>query len=173
MTESAEWDTGPSSEWGLDGVIKWDSCPRVKWNGDLLSPFALQNHYATILPGTEIGAGHRMGRLVALLGLVLSSPAWAQSFSTEQRNVINHLAQVLATTKYCSQLASNDTAIAMLLVGYEIDIRKRQVVDELTSKVRQHFDALKATSPEIGCRVAYALYGPGGENVPGLLTRKR
>ena len=101
-----------------------------------------------------------------------SAPSVAQSFSAAQTNVMNHAAQAMAAESFCPQLQVRYVVLTALVLRYGLDAETPAVRSAILSRGAQHLAGLKAAGPEIGCRVAWSLYGDGGENVPGLLARR-
>lgn len=104
---------------------------------------------------------------------VLAGPSAVAQVSGKQRNALNHMAQVSAAAAVCEDLRSNDGLVSLMLVTYGIDLAKPAIAKQAEELAREHIAGIRAVGPQIGCRVAYALYGPAGENVPGLLRRQR
>jgi hypothetical protein len=109
---------------------------------------------------------------LAMATAIASPPAAAQSLSTEQKNLINHLAQVMVFTNECPQFIANDVMAGLLLTAYGVDISAGAARALLIERYADHLDGMKAMGAELGCVAGYMLYGPEGRNVPKLLSRR-
>ena len=101
---------------------------------------------------------------------ILSSSA--QSFSQKQQNAMNHVAQVLAAIAFCPEFESNDAIIVLLGMHYNFTISDEKTKAIIVAKAREHKAGLEKVGKTAGCLAAWALYGPGGQNVPDLIRRK-
>ena len=108
--------------------------------------------------------------LGALLIIVVES-ALAQDFTTPQRNALNHFAQASAAAVFCPDLNLNTGTAAAMFMLFGLDLERQRERQYVMQLVPQHISGLEAAGREVGCRVALALYGPGGENVKNLLRR--
>jgi hypothetical protein len=110
--------------------------------------------------------------VIATLYMSAASAAGAQSYSTEQRNAMNHVSQVLAAAAACPEYESNDTMLAVIGMHYKFDISEDKTRSVIVAKAKEHKAGMEAMGKTTGCLAAWALYGPGGQNVPNLLRRK-
>ena len=99
-------------------------------------------------------------------------PGSGQSFSQAQQNAMNHVAQVLAATAACPEYETNDVMLVLIGVRYKFEISDEKTKAIIVAKAREHKAGLEAAGRTVGCLAAWALYGPGGQNVPDLLRRK-
>jgi hypothetical protein len=106
---------------------------------------------------------------IRVVALLFSMPALAQS---ARDNALNHISQVMAIELECPEYEGSTGNLALLSVGYKIDLADRATAARITSLVAEHRAGLRAAGKQIGCMVGWGLYGPGGENVKGLLRRK-
>lgn len=84
---------------------------------------------------------------------------------------MNHVAQVFAASTECPDYQANTTGLAMLGMAYKFSIDDENVRAFVIAKIGEHKAGLRAAGVA-GCLVAWALYGPGGQNVPNLLSRR-
>ncbi|NBJ13227.1 hypothetical protein [Microvirga arsenatis] len=107
----------------------------------------------------------------ATIHLLSSVPGAAQTFTQSQRNAMNHVSQVLAAATACPEYKPNLVLLALIGVQYKFSIEDPKVNAIIVAKAKEHKAGIEAAGKTIGCLAAWALYGPGGQNVPDLLSR--
>ncbi|GHE50864.1 hypothetical protein GCM10019059_07460 [Camelimonas fluminis] len=111
------------------------------------------------------------GCIVIAIAMSAASAA-AQELSQQQKNAVNHIAQVVATESYCNEYRANARAINALAKVYSIDLDAQYIRNVTALLAANHLNGLKAAGKQVGCLTAWGLYGPGGENVPNLLVKR-
>jgi len=107
-----------------------------------------------------------------ILSFLSSTACHALDLSQQQKNAVNHIAQVVATESYCPEYRANAVAINAMAKGYRLDLNDQYIRNVTTLLAKEHLSGLRAAGQKAGCLAAWALYGPGGENVPNLLARR-
>lgn len=83
---------------------------------------------------------------------------------------MRHLAQVMAIVNLCPKVEMKSTAMALVAVGYDVDLTRDG--DAIRAIVHEQMAPWKDKDPEAACVAGMMLYGPEGQNVPGLLDWK-
>lgn len=111
------------------------------------------------------------GLAVALVaGTVAIHDAYAMSEKT--RNILGHIGQVSAAPKICSQAEVDDEKLALLVIMAGIDLKRPEYFMAIQEKMNETIAAFQGNSDDVGCAAVFLLYGPSGQNVPGLVRRK-
>lgn len=100
----------------------------------------------------------------------VSAPAFTQSLTQEQRNLLNHLAQVMVIQHNCPEYESNDGLIAVALARF--NVRLSEPGTEAFFKARYAEQEKGMRAGKAACIVGWGLYGKGGRNVPNLLVER-
>ncbi|MET3892780.1 L-lactate utilization protein LutB [Bosea sp. OAE506] len=111
------------------------------------------------------------GILAAALFVPLASAAGA-SLSIDQRNAVDHFAQVSVLSDRCQEYYANDLQLSAMIKRHRIDMERTEVVEFRQARYRHHMDAMDASGETVGCLSGWNMYGPGGKSVPGLLKRR-
>jgi hypothetical protein len=106
-----------------------------------------------------------------LLCLSSTATSQAQKFSQAQQNAMNHVAQVFAASTECPEYQANTARLAIIGMVHNFSINDENVQAFVIAKMKEHQAGLTVAGAA-GCLVAWALYGPGGQNVPHLLSRR-
>lgn len=106
-------------------------------------------------------------RLALAVATLLSPPALAQTQA--QKNVMDHVAQVLAISNKCTSLEPNNLLLAMLLQESKIDVEHSPYREFVMARGAEHTRKIARFKEEIICVSGKTLYGKNGANVPGLL----
>lgn len=106
---------------------------------------------------------------VCLLGSLGNGTAVAQTYSQQRQNAMNHAAQVLAAESACPEYKANLTMLALIGMHYKFDMNDEATKAFVVRKAKEHKAGIEASKAS-GCLAAWALYGPGGQNVPDLLS---
>lgn len=114
------------------------------------------------------------GSLLAALGLLLGTTAVAdaKALSEEQRNALNHMAQVQVAADLCRRVEVNKVAILLLVKMYDLDFADPEVSEYLLLRYRAQMEPMRGKDEDMICRAGLFLYGPNGENVKDMLTTK-
>lgn len=88
----------------------------------------------------------------------------------ERENALNHIAQVIAVSQLCDKVTLNTTMIALLAARFGVDFERDKI--ELATQIANQSKPWKAEPNEAICGAGVYLYGPNGQNVPGLLALK-
>lgn len=105
---------------------------------------------------------------IALAATVLW-PCATTAQTLEQRNVINHVAQVMVITNACPTLQPRMLLLAMLLKDNRIDLEKSPFRELVAERGAHHTRTTANYRREIICQSGLFLYGPNGHNVPHLI----
>lgn len=112
-----------------------------------------------------------MKRLVAAVAVFLATAGGACAVDAEARaNVMQHIAQAMAAQEICDRLEAQKGMITFLGVSYGIDFKVDG--DELLRLTREQMRSMEGRSKDAACVAGLVLYGPDGQNVPGLLREK-
>ena len=103
--------------------------------------------------------------MTALLGLASSAAAQTQ----EQRNVMNHVAQVLVVSNGCPSLKPRMLLMSMLLNQSGIDLDRSPYREFVKERGEHYTRAMSRHRPEVICSTGRLLYGRNGQNVANLL----
>lgn len=114
-----------------------------------------------------------MKRLMLATAFVAAWAGQALAFSDKQMNVMSHVGQVIAASKICSKIEVSEGATAMMMAAYQVDLSDPLVSGVVESKVRDTVAAFAGKDEDAACVAVMFLYGPGGQNVPGLLRWKK
>lgn len=117
------------------------------------------------------------GSSSAVLGAIaivaaLAGPALAQSLTQQQRNAVNHLAQVMAIEIECPEYEANQLNLAVLTSGYKLDLSSPAIERMMRDIVGKSREGIRSAGNKVGCLVGWSLYGPGGQNVRDLIRRR-
>ncbi|MFC5505157.1 hypothetical protein [Bosea massiliensis] len=102
----------------------------------------------------------------------VSAPAFAQSLSQQQQNATNHFAQVMVIANNCPDYKANELMIGFMIQHFKIDFDEAKTKALLRTRYAEHEKGFKLAGGKVGCLLGWSLYGPGGQNVPGLLAEK-
>lgn len=113
----------------------------------------------------------RNAALVTLASVGLLTASEAQSLNQKQRNLLNHIAQVMVIQNNCPEYESNDSLIAIMLTYYKLNLSDKSTELYLKGRYIEQEKGLNA-GKTLACLVGWSLYGKGGQNVPDLLTKR-
>lgn len=102
-----------------------------------------------------------------LTWLLLASPAAADSAS--QVNVLNHVAQASVAERLCPTLSANSALMVATLLYNGVDITRPRDEARFKARLEHYMRELQPLRRDTFCASARFLYGPNGQNVPGLL----
>ncbi len=108
-------------------------------------------------------------RAFLLIGMALLWNVDTQAQTQSQKNVMNHIAQVIALSNKCNSLEPNNLLMAMVLSNNKIDIEQSPFKEYIYARGIEHQKASERYSVDIVCHTGKVLYGKNGSNVPGLL----
>lgn len=112
-----------------------------------------------------------MKTLIAAFAAFLTTAGGAGAVDAEARaNVMRHIAQAMAAQQICDRIEAQKGTITFLGVSYGIDFKADG--DELLRLTREQIQSMEGRSKEAACIAGLVLYGPKGQNVPGLLREK-
>lgn len=118
------------------------------------------------------------GRLVLVVAAAISmvavfvAPGHASAMSEKTRNILNHVGQVSAAPTICPDAEVEDEKVALLLMMAGIDLKRDEHRRIIETKMRETIAALRGKDADMACAAIFLLYGPTGQNVPGLVRRK-
>lgn len=115
-----------------------------------------------------------MSRLLTTLiasTAMLATPALPQSLNQQQRNLLNHLAQVMVIQNNCPDYDSNDGLIAVMLSHYKLRLSDNTSEAYFKSRYAEHMKGMQIGKTP-ACLIGWSLYGKGGQNVPDLLVKR-
>lgn len=104
--------------------------------------------------------------MIAAAAALFALPA----FADERANVLKHFAQALAVAKLCDKVEVADGQAAVIAVAYGIDLNEHR--SELLAEAQRQMAPWSGKGADAACVAGMLLYGPDGENVPGLLRWK-
>jgi hypothetical protein len=102
--------------------------------------------------------------------LLCPESAWA--LTSQQRNALGHIGQVLGGQKICPRLHLQEAMISGLAVMFDLDLTASEQSSIVTAKAKETIGAWRGKDPILACAAVLMLYGPNGANVPGLLAEK-
>lgn len=105
--------------------------------------------------------------IIFLATLFAANQAFA--YTKEQNNVLNHAAQVIAAAGLCPALEAQTNLITATLVMFGLS---NADLPEVASRALKKSVEIENLDRQMLCLSAKILYGPKGENVPGLLLEK-
>ncbi|WP_439604525.1 hypothetical protein [Shinella sp.] len=94
----------------------------------------------------------------------------SQASAGEKDNAMRHIAQVMAITNLCSTVEMNSTAVTLVAMGNGVDLSRDG--DTIRNLAREQMAPWQGKDAEAACVAGMLLYGPDGQNVPGLLDWK-
>ncbi len=106
------------------------------------------------------------------VGMLVSWSASAWGMSDTTRNLLSHIGQVSAAPAICRDAEVDDTKVALLVVMAGIDLERPEHRRAIEAKMKETVAAFRGKSGDVGCAAVFMLYGPNGQNVPGLVRRK-
>ncbi len=89
-----------------------------------------------------------------------------------QQNVINHIGSAKAIVDRCPKLVARQEVLIIALVLQEIRLDDEPFRSALARRIASETSELSDHSDDVVCTVGLLLYGPSGQNVEGLLTRR-
>ena len=110
-------------------------------------------------------------RMVLAIAMTAPIAASAQSLSQQQRNLLNHLAQVMVIQNNCPEYDSNDTLIAVMLAHYKLRLTDKDSEAYFKGRYAEQEKGMRA-GKTAACLIGWSLDGKGGQNVPDLLVRR-
>jgi hypothetical protein len=113
-----------------------------------------------------------MRKLIVALAVMLGCAGQALALTQEQRTALSVVGQVFAGAKMCDAIALNEMAIGALYLRFAIDLDNREQYAIVLAKGQETVEAWRGRDQSDACVGAMLLYGPDGENVPGLLRWK-
>lgn len=113
-------------------------------------------------------------RRIILGGLVISVTWVSAAFalSDEQTAALSHVGQVMAGVRICDKIQAKQGAIALLLTFFEIDLKDPLQKALVESKIDDTVSVWAGRDADAACAAIMMLYGPDGQNVPGLVGWK-
>lgn len=103
-----------------------------------------------------------------ILGFTLTCLLAGSALAGEKENAIRHIAQVMATTHLCPKVEMNSTAMTLIAAGYGVDLSRD--ADAIRAIAREQMAAWQGKDADAACVAGMMLYGPDGQNIPGLLS---
>lgn len=101
------------------------------------------------------------------LALLVTPGVHAQT--TEQRNAMNHIAQVAAIEANCTRLQGNHALMAVLMAELKIDIDKEPFKSYILKRGIEVSKDMQKYDENTVCVTGRMLYGRRGSNVKNLL----
>lgn len=106
---------------------------------------------------------------IAILAFTITS---ARAMSDEHMAAASHIGQVIAGAKICKKVEMVTTNMALVTVGLGVDLEDPLFAELVQDKVEETVEAWRGRDEDVACLAVMFLYGPDGQNVPGLLRWK-
>ena len=105
-----------------------------------------------------------------LAAILLAAVIAPQSFAGNRENAMHHIAQVMAAASLCHSIEPQTILLALVATGNGIDMERDQ--PEMLDDALRLKTSMANLPEDAVCASALALYGPGGQNVSGLVKKK-
>lgn len=113
-----------------------------------------------------------MVRAVLAIIILAILSADGHAITQEKRNVLEHIGQVFAGAELCSRIAVDVEAVGAVYLFFKIDLDDPTQYAVVLGKGKEAIEAMRGRGESFACTASMLLYGPEGENVPGLLRWK-
>lgn len=117
-----------------------------------------------------------MRMIIAAIVGMFATTATAAEPTEAQDNALKHAMGAMNAAEHCDSYTDNRTMIASMLVVHGIRIEDIQPGGRFFFTAARHHSASRRTLAELpreeACAIGVYLYGPNGQNVPDLLTKR-